>query len=176
MSISEWGRGVVWASSGAVLAAAGLFVGARLGALQPVQRVQAVSSLADESFAACTAPVDGVNEGFFILDFETGDLSGGVINPATSKFVRNYRYNVLKDLGFKAGRVKKPKFLMLSGLMSFAGPAGNTLGTSVLYVTDVSTGVTVAYGIPWNSQQAAVSGVQELVPLDIAKPRGGGAP
>jgi hypothetical protein len=46
----------------------------------------------------------------------------------------------------------------------------------VLYVTDVSTGVTVAYGIPWNSQQAAAAGVQELVPLDIAKPRGGGAP
>lgn len=174
MSISGWKWAAAWASAGAAIA--GLVVGAWLGSLQSVPRVQAVSSLADESFAACTAHVEGGVEGFFILDFETGDLSGGVINPATSKFVRSYRHNVLKDLGFKAGRVKKPKFLMLSGGMSYAGPAANTLGGSVLYVTDVSTGVTVAYGIPWNSQQAGAAGVQELVPLDIAKPRGGGAP
>ena len=49
------------------------------------------------------------------------------------------------------------------------------MAQSVLYVTDVSTGVTVAYGIPWNSQMAAAPGMSELVPLDIAKPRGGGA-
>lgn len=164
--------------AGAVTATGLIGLGVAIGtwlagpARLPVAR--ALSSLADESFAACTAPVDGVNEGFFILDFETGDLSGGVINQGTSKFVRSYRYNVLKDLGFKQGRVKKPKFLLLSGVMSFAGPASNTFGNSLLYVTDVSTGVTVAYGIPWNSQQAAVPGVAELVPLDIARPRGGG--
>jgi hypothetical protein len=174
MSISGWKWAAAWASAGAALA--GFVVGAWLGPMQSVPRVQAVSSLAEESFVACTAPVDGVNEGFFILDFETGDLSGGVINSSSSKFVRSYRYNVLNDLGFKAGRVKKPKFLLLPGLMAFAAPAGNQLGTSVLYVTDVSTGVTMAYGIPWNSQQAGAAGVQELVPLDIAKPRGGGAP
>jgi hypothetical protein len=31
----------------------------------------------------------------------------------------------------------------------------------------------VAYGIPWNAQQAALAA--PLVPLDVAKPRGGGA-
>ena len=39
-------------------------------------------------------------------------------------------------------------------------------------------GVTVAYGIPWNAQQTAGGGgpmLAELVPLDIARPRGGGA-
>jgi len=45
----------------------------------------------------------------------------------------------------------------------------------VLYVTDVSTGVTAAYAIPWVVQQARVPGRAELVLLDIARPRGGGA-
>ena len=52
------------------------------------------------------------------------------------------------------------------------------MAQSVLYVTDAATGVTVAYGIPWNSQQTAGGGgplLAELVPLDIARPRGGGA-
>ena len=52
------------------------------------------------------------------------------------------------------------------------------MAPSVLYVTDAATGVTVAYGIPWSSQQAPGAGgpvMAELVPLDIARPRGGGA-
>jgi hypothetical protein len=45
-------------------------------------------------------------------------------------------------------------------------------------VTDASTGVTVAYGIPWNAQQSAAGGpaAAQFVPLDMARPRGGKAP
>jgi len=52
------------------------------------------------------------------------------------------------------------------------------MASSVLYVTDAATGVTVAYGIPWNAQQTAGGAapvMAELVTLDIARPRGGGA-
>lgn len=140
-------------------------------------QVQAVGSVASDSFAACTAPMDNSVEGFFILDFQTGDLTGGVLNPQANaaKFTRVYASNVLKDLGFEAGKVKAPRFLMVAGGMNFVGPSSNTLAQSVLYVTDVSTGVTAAYGIPWVSQQARVPGKAEFVLLDIARPRGGGA-
>ena len=77
--------------------------------------------------------------------------------------------------GFKAGKVKNPRFTLLSGVAAVGGPAGMNMAQSVLYVTDVSTGVTVAYGIPWSSQVADTPGMAELMPLDIAKPRGGGA-
>jgi hypothetical protein len=51
---------------------------------------------------------------------------------------------------------------------------GNTsFASSVLYVTDSSTGTTAAYGIPWNAQQPQM--MAPLVLLDIARPRGGGA-
>ncbi|MFM7245403.1 MAG: hypothetical protein ACKO40_14695 [Planctomycetaceae bacterium] len=147
-------------------------------AVAPPARVTATTSLSQESFAVCTALIDGSLEGIFILDFETGDLTGGVLNQNTSKFGVSYRTNVLKDLGFKPGKVKNPKFLLVPGLASFAGAAGSRMAQSVLYVTDAATGVTVAYGIPWNAQQTAAAGGpmnSELVPLDIARPRGGGA-
>jgi len=160
-----------------LLALAGVAAGLLLTTMITVPpRVAATTALSQESFAVCTAPIDGAIEGVFILDFETGDLTGGVLNQNTSKFGVSYRTNVLKDLGFKPGKVKNPKFLLVPGVASFAGAAGSRMAPSVLYVTDAATGVTVAYGIPYNAQQAAAGGpmLLELVPLDIARPRGGG--
>lgn len=133
------------------------------------QPVLAVSALADESFAVCTVPLDNGVEGFFMLDFQTGDLSGAVLNPTARKFSMGFRHNVLKDLNFKAGgKVKNAKFLLVSGEMAFTA-AG--LAPSVLYVTDAATGVTVAYGIPVGGAAGAQT---PLVPLDRANARGGG--
>jgi hypothetical protein len=139
-------------------------------------RVHGLGSLTADKFAACTCPMDINSEGFFILDFLTGDLTGGVLNPqaAAAKFTRMFSYNVLGDLGVQAG-AKEPRFLLLAGGMNFVGPGANTMAQSVLYVTDVTTGVTAAYAIPWVPQQARVPGRAELVLLDIARPRGGGA-
>jgi len=156
------------------LLAAGIAIG---GWWRQVPQVQAITALADEAFAVCTVPVDVTNgtEGVFILDFETGDLSGAVLNQATSRFGVSFKRNVLKDLGFKPGQVKNPKFLLVSGAADLRQSAV-PLAQSVLYVTDSATGTTVVYGIPWNPQQAQAgqSVVVDLAPLDIAKPRGGG--
>ena len=152
--------------------AGGAMLGSRWGLPGQLPRVFAVTSQADESFAVCTVPLDPSVEGFFMLDFETGDLSGGVLNPTTAQFAAAYKHNVLKDLGFKAGQVKNPKFLLVSGVAEPRRGAV-TLASSVLYVTDSSTGTTAAYGIPWNSQQPQM--MAPLVLLDIARPRGGGA-
>ena len=161
----------------AVLFVAGVVVGS-LARRPDVPQVFAATAVADEAFAACTAPIDDGIEGLFLLDFETGDLTGGVLNRTTSKFSTGYRCNVLKDLGFKAGKAKSPKFLLTTGLADFAGNAATTMARSVLYVTDAATGVTVAYGIPWNAQQAnaAAPTSAQLMPLDQARPRGGKAP
>ena len=167
----------VWRACRTVAGAVGLIVvggvvGGRLAGPAVLPRVQAVTSQADSSFAVCTVPIDGAVEGFFMLDFETGDLSGGVLNPNTSQFGAAYKHNVLKDLGFKPGQVKNPKFLLVAGLADLRRTGNTTLAQSVLYVTDSSTGTTVAYGIPWSMQQP--QGSSPLVPLDVARPRGGG--
>ena len=158
------------------LAAVGLGV-AIGGWLRGAPRTALASTAAvEDSFAICTTPVGDGMEGLFMLDFETGDISGGVLNQNTAKFTVGYRYNVLKDLGFKAGKVKNPKFLLVPGLVNFMGPQSNKLGQSVLYVTDVATGVTAAYGVPWTAAAATAAGgpVLPLVLLDVVKPRGGG--
>lgn len=159
------------------LFAAGVVVGG-LARGRHAPPVFAATTASDESFASCTTPIDDGMEGLFLLDFETGDLTGGVLNRTTAKFATGYRHNVLKDLDFKAGKVKNPRFLLTTGLADFAGNAATNMARAVLYVTDVSTGVTVAYGIPWNGQQAAAGGAASnaLVPLDKARPRGGKAP
>jgi hypothetical protein len=172
MKVVRVSRAVATAWTAAALLAGGAAIGTWFRVPQPAY---AVSSLVEESFAVCTAYIDDGIEGFFILDFETGDLSGGVLGQTPLKFTRNYRHNVLKDLDVKAGKVKNPRFTLLPGAAAVGGPVGTNMAQSVLYVTDVSTGVTVAYGIPWNSQMAGTPGMAELVPLDIAKPRGGGA-
>jgi hypothetical protein len=163
-----------WASCAAALFAAGVAVGIVAAPRPPLAKVQAVTSLADESFAVCTVPLNGAIEALFMLDFETGDLSGGILNTSATppRFASGYKHNVLKDLGFKAGQVKNPKFLLVSGIADMPAGGGMQFASSVLYVTDSSTGTTVAYAIPFNAQQA---GVAELVPLDVARPRGGGA-
>ena len=124
-----------------VSAAVGLFAGSWWPAT-PLPRAAAVTSLSHESFAVCTAPIDSSVEGFFLLDFETGDLTGGVLNQAMSGFGVSYRYNVLEDLGFKPGKVKNPKFLLVPGMAAFGGTTGARMAQSVLYVTDAATGVT----------------------------------
>ncbi len=155
-----------------VAAAGGMVFGGRFGSPEQLPRVSAVTSQSDGSFAVCTVPLDIGVEGFFMLDFETGDLSGGVLNPSTAQFGVAYKHNVLKDLGFKAGQAKNPKFLLVSGVAEPRRGA-MTLASSVLYVTDSSTGTTAAYGIPWNAQQPQM--MAPLALLDIARPRGGGA-
>jgi hypothetical protein len=99
-----------------------------------------------------------------------------VINPSTGKFSGAYKHNVLPDLGFKAGQAKNPRFLLVAGAAELQTGGAASFAPSVLYVTDSSTGTTVAYGIPFNPQQAAATPfVVKLEPLDVARPRGGGA-
>lgn len=137
-----------------------------------IPAVHAVSANSDEAFAVCTAPIDGSTEGFFMLDFQTGDLSGGVLNQSTGTFTGAYRCNVLTDLGFEPGAAKQPRFLLVSGMSNLRRSQAGPLGQSVLYVTDSSTGRTAAYGIPWSPQQAAKAFTSELILLDVANPRG----
>ena len=72
---------VAFASLTVVIAAAfaaGAFV-ARDAAPLGLPRAAAMTALSDESFAVCTTSIDGNFDGFFILDFQTGDLTGGVL-------------------------------------------------------------------------------------------------
>lgn len=154
--------------------AIGITIGGRLPAVRSLPPAFAVTSQSDGAFAVCTAPLEVGVEGFFVLDFMTGDLSGGILGQ-NSKFVGGYKHNVLKDLEFKPGQAKNPRFLLVSGMVEGVRRRAG-LAQSVLYVTDTDTGTTAAYAIPWNQQaQSGTPFMAGLELLDVARPRGGGA-
>lgn len=141
-----------------------------------LQKVQAMGSLADDAFAVCTVPIDGSIEGFFILDFETGDLSGAVLNQNTSKFAASYKKNVLVDLGFKPGQAKNPKFLLVSGVADLRRGRG---GVNYAVGPLCDRFEYRSNGGLWNplessaKPQVGTPFVAELILLDKANPRGG---
>jgi hypothetical protein len=162
-----------------VLLVAGLLTAAVVTPSRGLPGAFAIDSQADDSFAICTAPVDVANsiEGIFVLDFATGDLTGGVLNAASATFGTSYKRNVLNDLGFQPGQAKNPRFLLVAGqaeLRPNPRLGRRQFAASVIYVTDCTTGATAAYAIPWSPQQAAAAApaAAELVLLDVARPRG----
>lgn len=167
----------------AALAVVGLAIVGAIASRQPLPKVHAITSQADDSFAVCTAPVDMANgiEGIFVLDFATGDLTGGVLNAASGTFTSSYKCNVLNDLGFQPGQAKNPRFLLVAGeaeLRPSPRLGRRQFAHTVIYVTDCTTGATAAYGVPWAAQQATATGptISELVLLDVARPRGAAVP
>ncbi len=172
MALMSFGRRAGPVVIAVVAFAAGLVAGSSWSGASRMPVAQAMSSLADQTFAVCTAPIDRNGEGLFILDFETGDLTGGVL-AQTGKFAATYRHNVLEDLGIEVGAVKNQRFLIVPGMASVGSPPAR-MAQSVIYVTDAATGATVAYGIPLGGKPGAAGAGAALVPLDIARPRGGG--
>ena len=47
----------------------------------PATLLNATTTHGGTTMAIATGPIDGGNEGFFVLDFITGDLSCNVVNP-----------------------------------------------------------------------------------------------
>lgn len=101
-----------------------------------------------DSMAMATGLVSEDAEGVFFLDFNTGDLQCMVFYPRNGAFGAHYYANVRAQLG-TAG--KNSKYLIATGMiMPRAFTAGARPGGSLVYVTDVTTGVFAAYAIPWD--------------------------
>jgi hypothetical protein len=130
-----------------------LLAGLVLGGVWPdTPPVHAVATSEQDNFLLATGPLDGETEGVFFLDSLTGDLKGAVLSPQTGTFLSFYQRNVLDDLRVDGRR--NPRFLMATGLADFRrGPDLPQLGSTVIYVTDITTGRIAAYGVPWSTRR-----------------------
>ncbi len=138
----------------------GVALGAILGAVVAAQfstpRIQfpttplnAAATSGGTTMVIATGPIQEGVEGFFILDFITGELTCSVLNPRTGQLGGAYKANVVADLGVEQG--KQPQYLMVTGAANFRMGGGNVLpAESVVYVADANTGRYVAYWLPWN--------------------------
>ncbi len=110
--------------------------------------LSASASHGGANMAVCTAPVDENAEGFFALDYLTGDLKGWVYYPRRGVFGGLFATNVSPALG---GIQKNAEYLLVSGGAA-SPPTGSNVraAASLLYVVDTKSGQFAAYTIPWS--------------------------
>jgi len=120
--------------------------------------LSATSTHGGSNLAVCTAAVGDDAEGFFSLDFNTGDLRGWVYYPRQGAFGGMFRTNVVPQLG----QSKNPEYLLVSGYTAPARIAGNVkLAQSLIYVVDTRSGYFAAYTAPWNSSLESSAGAPQ---------------
>ena len=108
--------------------------------------------------AVCTAQIGDDAEGFFALDFITGDLRGWVYYPKQGAFGGMFMTSVKAQLG----QSKNPEYLLVSGSTFGARIGGNVkLAQSLIYVVDTRSGFFAAYTAPWNSSLESSSGAPQ---------------
>jgi len=140
--------------------------------LRRIEQLRASATHGGTTMAVCTGQVDEDAEGFFTLDYLTGDLKGWVYYPRMAAFGGLFATNVIQYLGPPG---KNPEYLLISGGALPAASGSNVrAASSLLYVVDVKLGSFVAFTIPWNRSMEN-SGVQQMntfVPVggDVIRP------
>ncbi len=113
----------------------------------PPEFLSASATHGGTNMAACTAMVGDDAEGFFTLDYLTGDLRGWVYYPKLLTFGGMFYSNVQPMLG----QSKNPEYLLVSGETAAKQLAGNIRAArSLIYVVDTRSGYFASYTVPWN--------------------------
>ena len=141
----------------------GLAMGLCISYFWPHEPALAASNDRDSKFGIMTAPMGIDVEGVFLLDYLTGRMTGAVLNTRAGKFNHVYVRNVAVD--FKVDPKAKPHYAFVAGRASMPGKRGVSPAMSVVYVAELSSGLTVAYGMNYRTTQRRVP-VQRFVVLD----------
>lgn len=118
----------------------------------------AASAASTDTMAVATGPISEDAEGIFFLDFITGDLQCLVYYPRYRGFGAYFATNVLQRLG--GGGKNSQYILVTGGAVTRTNTAGARPGSSLVYVTDATSGMFAAYEVPWN-RTAESSGRQQ---------------
>ena len=138
---------LVWLGTGIGVAVLGGFVANQLA---PTRPAFASATHGTENLTAATGLLDSGAEAIVYLDHVTGELTGYVLSTTTWAVVGNYHHpRVSQDL--QLANVKNPKYTLVTGATAFKPKGANRLGSCVVYVAEETTGMMVAYGMPWDT-------------------------
>ena len=141
----------------------GAVFGAAITTIWPHEPLHATTDR-DSKFAISTCNVSPTVEGIFVLDFLTGQLTGGVISPQAGKFQYAYQRNVAADFGVNPSA--EPHYaIVCAGARLPNGRGGVSLGQGIVYVAELSSGRVVAYSFPYRDNNRS-GGIAQLIPLD----------
>ncbi len=154
-------RAIVLGATAALLTGVGFACGLMFGGFGksdlhlPEELLYASATDSTDKFVVATGPVEAGLEGVFFLDPLSGDLQCTVFNPRAGIFNALFRRNVLVDL--KVDKEKRPRFLMVTGLVSSKRQVGliQSTGGCIAYVVEANSGKYAAYAVPWRSDLAS---------------------
>jgi hypothetical protein len=110
--------------------------------------LHASTSAASSSMAVATGQISDNVEGIFFLDYVTGDLQCLVYYPRIGVFGARYTANVLDRLPANG---RNAQYLMVTGTAIPTGTTGAARpGSTLVYVTDATSGTFAAYAVPWD--------------------------
>lgn len=139
------------------MAVGGLLVVWQFG-LPVAGQIDATASVGEDNFMIATGMVDDDLEGFFFLDFLTGDLRAAIVSRRTGKFSGFFEYNVTRDFGVLA---QNPKYLMVTGLADLPrGRGASQISRSLVYIAEATSGQVYSYALPYNSTLNAAGKMQ----------------
>jgi hypothetical protein len=172
-------RGLLLSAVGLGAMAVGGLVASRL--MTP-RTALAMATHGSESLTAVTCPVEPNAEAVVYLDHVTGELTGYVLSTTTWNVIAKFTYpSVNADM--QLNNVKNPKFTVVTGMSGFKPKQGQRIGSCAIYVAEETSGLMVAYAIPWeagsmNAGRPIQGNFRRLtVPLKVSSAvrRGGGA-
>src|SRR5262245_10763276 len=133
-------------------------------------KLHAAAAQSGTSLCVATGPIEQGVEGIFVLDFISGELSCGVMNPRTGQISGLFRRNITADAGVAQG--KQPKYMLATWMLAVLGLATNDRPSlSLCYVADSTSCRYMAYILPWNTQVAS----QNRTVVQTFRPIGGGS-
>lgn len=141
----------------------------------PAELLQATATHGGANLAIATGQIDESSEGFFALDFLTGDLKCWVYYPRLGAFGGMFYTNVQAQLGMS----KNPEYLLITGAAEPVSAGSNIRPAACLvYAVDTKSGVFAAYTIPWNRTLESSSAMQggAMIPVgggQIREPQSG---
>ncbi len=171
--------------------AVGLLGGLVLGGVLPHTPLHAVATDRAENLVITTVPIDDGIEAIFVLDSMTGTLRGAVpsyqakgvfqatwernANTDLLAYIKEFNAGLQKTAGRRGGAAARPeiqvpqspKYMMTSGLIDLRqGSARARPGLAMLYVVEATSGVVMAYVVPWSAAMHS-SGQAFSAPLDL---------
>lgn len=131
----------------------------------------ALSAASDRSskfgMATCSATsglgVAGEVEAVFVLDYYTGRLSGGILDPKSGKFTASYFRNVAAD--FQVDPKAEPNYAMVTGKLPLNAKGRQAMANGTVYIGELTSGRINAYGFPYIIANRP-TGPMEMEPLD----------
>jgi len=148
-----------------MLLSVGLAAGLCLSYFWPHEPILAGTSDRDSKFAMVTCPASNLSgvEGVFVLDFLTGRLTGGTINPRHGKFMHSYFRNIAAD--FNVDPKLQARYAIVSGSLNMNSRGAFTPASGVLYVAEMNSGQVICYTFHYTQTDRKLPQMP-LVPVD----------